>query len=139
MDTYKETAMEDNLIMPIMTIQAAQNDPGMAEAIDEYNFQQNLEVLKNFSSSKPMIFKTRGGDLIIDKSAKSGLMRTTPEDAPFPTDTNIPFDRFQKIAEQNPKQIALFFAQQNLFESNNDKNSMNDLEMNNDKNKEEDL
>lgn len=121
--------MKNEIMISTKTIQAIQNDIGMAEAIDEYNFQQNLEVLMNFTSNKPMTFKTRGGDLVIDKSAKSGLMRTTPEGAPFPTDTNIPFDKFQETAEKNPQQIALFFTKQNLFESSSDKNSVNDLDM----------
>lgn len=122
--------MIDNLLTtPIRTIQAIQEDRGLAKAIDEFNFQQNLEVIKNFTSSKPMTFKTRGGDLVIDKSAKSGLMRTTPEGAPFPTDTNILFDKFEKAAIKDPQKIAWFFAKQNLFETNSDKSSTNELEM----------
>jgi len=131
MDTIKEQMMINETIQLTKTFQNVMNDTGMAEAIDEFNIQHNLEILKNFCASKPMTFKTRGGDLVIDKSAKSGLMRTTPEDAPFPTDTKIPFDKFQKIAEQNPKQIALFFAQQNLFEPNDNKKSINELETEN--------
>jgi hypothetical protein len=139
MDTTKEQMMRNELIQTTRTFQAVQNDTGMAEAIDEFNIQQNLETLKNFTASKPITFKTRGGDLVIDKSAKSGLLRTTPEDAPFPTDTNIQFDKFQKIAEQNPQRIASFFAKQNLFESNSDENSVNELEMDNSNAKEEEL
>jgi len=129
MDTIKEQMMPSEVNISVQTFQAIQNDTGMAEAIDEFNFQQNLEILKNFTSNKPMTFKTRGGDLIIDKSAKSGLMRTTPEGAPFPTDTNILFDNFEKVVKQDPQKIALFFAKQNLFEINNDKNSADELEM----------
>lgn len=139
MDTTKEEMMRNELLIPARTLQAVQNDTGMAEAIDEFNFQQNLETLKNFNASKPITLKTRGGDLVIDKSAKSGLMRTIPEDAPFPTDTNIPFDKFQKITEQNPHRIALFFAKQNLFESNGDKNSIEGLETDDISAKEEEL
>jgi hypothetical protein len=139
MDTTKEQMMINELIIPIRTLQAVQNDTGMAEAIDKFNIQQNIETLENFTASKPTTFKTRGGDLVIDKSAKSGLMRTTPEDAPFPTDTNILFDKFQRIAEQNPQQIASFFAKQNLFESNGDKNSVNELEIDDSNTKEEEF
>lgn len=139
MDTTKERMMINKLTIPTKTLQAVQNDIGIAEAIDEFNIQQNLETLKNFTASKPITFKTRGGDLVIDKSAKSGLMRTIPEDAPFPTDTNIPFDKFQKVAERNPMRIAVFFAKQNLFESNSEKNSVNELEINDVNTKKEEL
>ena len=93
-----------------------ENDPKIAEAIDEYNYEENLKALQNFNPNKPITFKTRGGDLIVDKSAKTGLLRTTPEDAPFPEETNISFEKFEQTIKQNPKQIALFFAKQNLFE-----------------------
>ena len=121
------------------TLQALLDDPRLPEEIDKYNTEKNLEVLKNFTSNKPMTFYTRGGKLVIDKSAKTGLLRTTPEDAPFPSDTKIQFEKFEKAVMQEPYQIALFLAKQNLFEVNSDENSVNELEMDNSNAKEEEL
>jgi hypothetical protein len=121
------------------TFQDVINDTGMAEAIDEYNFQENLKALIDFNPSKPIVFHTRGGKITVDKSVKSGLLRFISEDDSFPSETKISFDKFKETSEHNPKQIALFFAQQNFYELKSDENSVNELEMDDVNTKKEEL
>lgn len=91
------------------TIDAAQNDSGLAPAIDSYNASQNSLAMQQVQPNRVTTMQTRGGEMSFVRNSKSGNLDVHLPSQPFAENTNIPFGQFQDIAS-NP-QMAQQFAQ----------------------------
>jgi hypothetical protein len=104
---------------PQNTIASAQNDPGMAKAIDTHNTQENTTAIQGFNN-KPRgsvgTMQTRAGALQFMQNSKTGNLDLHLPDQPFASNTNVPFNQFQSVIDspQMQYEMAQMFAGSSL-------------------------
>ena len=93
--------------IPIMTLNAAQNDAGLAPAIDAFNTQQNISALQKIQPNTIATMQTRGGDMSFVRNSKSGNLDVHLPGQTFAENTGIPYSQFQDFMS-NPTQAQQF-------------------------------
>jgi len=108
-DTFKPMSAQRQDIknIPVMTLNAAQNDSGLAPAIDEYNSQQNVSALQKMQPNTIATMQTRGGEMSLMKNSKSGNLDIHLPGQSFAENTGIPYSNFQDFMS-NPAQAQQF-------------------------------
>ena len=89
------------------TVTAAQNDPGLAPAIDAYNTQQNISALQKMQPNTIATMQTRGGEMSLMNNSKTGNLNVHLPGQAFAENTGIPFSQFQDYMS-NPAQAQQF-------------------------------
>jgi len=89
------------------TVTAAQNDSGLAPAIDAYNSQQNVSALQKMQPNTIATMQTRGGEMSLMKNSKSGNLDIHLPGQTFAENTGIPYSNFQDFMS-NPAQAQQF-------------------------------
>ena len=117
---YMSPSQNNGSSPAIRTLEAIQNDPGMASAIDTYNTGLNMSTFQNTQPGRTMSFNTRGGELQIMKNSKSGMLRMHLPGQPFATDTNMPYGQFMSALNDPLKQeqFSQMLASTNLTPEN---------------------
>ena len=93
--------------IPIMTLNAAQNDAGLAPAIDAFNTQQNISALQKIQPNTIATMQTRGGEMSFMNNSKTGNLNVHLPGQAFAENTGIPFSQFQDYMS-NPAQAQQF-------------------------------
>lgn len=108
-DSFKtiSSPKQDLKNIPVMTLNAAQNDSGLAPAIDSYNASQNSLAMQQVQPNRVTAMQTRGGEMSFVRNSKSGNLDVHLPGQPFAENTNIPFGQFQDITS-NPQMVQQF-------------------------------
>lgn len=98
------------------TIDAAQNDSGLAPAIDSYNASQNSLAMQQVQPNRVTTMQTRGGEMSFVRNSKSGNLDVHLPGQTFAENTGVPFSQFEAMASDpsQAQQFAQMIAKSNF-------------------------